>query len=88
MPAKLTTICYVHDHTQRSTKEYSIKEITGISRLSDEDPTKIVYLKIKAFIPLDKEIETHIEDFENRQVIYLRGKFIGCNSWYTKLKLK
>ncbi|PKK66091.1 hypothetical protein RhiirC2_853136 [Rhizophagus irregularis] len=68
MPAKLSTICYIHDSTQRSTKEYSIKEITGISRLSDEDPTKIIYLKIKAFVPLDKEIDTQIEKFENGQV--------------------
>lgn len=83
MPAKLSTICYIHDLTQRLTKEYSIKEITGISRLSDEDPTKIIYLKIKAFVPLDKEIETHIEEYENGQVIYLRGKFIACNEWYT-----
>ncbi|GET53593.1 hypothetical protein GLOIN_2v1586720 [Rhizophagus irregularis DAOM 181602=DAOM 197198] len=83
MPAKLSTICYIHDSAQRSTKEYSIKEITGISRLSDEDPTKIIYLKIKAFVPLDKEIDTQIEEFENGQVIYLRGKFIACNGWYT-----
>ncbi|CAB4379971.1 unnamed protein product [Rhizophagus irregularis] len=83
MPAKLSTICYIHDSTQRLTKEYSIKEITGISRLSDEDPTKIIYLKIKAFVPLDKEIDTQIEKFENGQVIYLRGKFIACNGWYT-----
>ncbi|CAB4379972.1 unnamed protein product [Rhizophagus irregularis] len=68
MPAKLSTICYIHDSTQRLTKEYSIKEITGISRLSDEDPTKIIYLKIKAFVPLDKEIDTQIEKFENGQV--------------------
>jgi hypothetical protein len=83
MPAKLSTICYVHSSTQKSTKEYNIKEVTGIVRLSDEDPSKIVYLKIKAFVPLDREIETHIEEFESSQVIYLRGKFIGNNGWYT-----
>ena len=83
MPAKLSTVCYVHNLTQRSVKDYTIKEITGIVRLSDEDPSKIIYLKIKAFIPLNKEIETHIEEFENSQVIYLRGKFIGCDGWYT-----
>ena len=32
-----------------------------MSRLCDEDPLKIIYLKIKAFVPLDKEIETQIE---------------------------
>ncbi|PKY63234.1 hypothetical protein RhiirA4_491484, partial [Rhizophagus irregularis] len=45
-----------------------IKEITGISRLSDEDPTKIIYLKIKVFVPLNKEIETQIKEFENGQM--------------------
>ncbi|CAB5200351.1 unnamed protein product [Rhizophagus irregularis] len=48
--------------------EYNIKEITGISRLSDEDPTKIIYLKIKVFVPLNKEIETQIKEFENGQM--------------------
>ena len=35
-----------------------------------------MYLKIKAFIPVNREIETHIEEFENVQAIHLRGKFI------------
>jgi hypothetical protein len=70
MPAKLSTIlCYVHNYTEKSTTEYTIKEITGISRLDDDDPKKIIYLKIKAFIPISKEIETHVENFESGQVI-------------------
>jgi hypothetical protein len=69
MLAKLSTICYIHNFTERSTKEYSIKEITGIVKLSDEDPSKIIYLKIKAFVLLDREIENYIEEFENSQVI-------------------
>jgi hypothetical protein len=83
MPAKLSTICYIHNLTQRSVKEFNIKEFTGIVRLSDEDPSKIIYLKVKAFIPLDREIESNIEEFESSQVIYLRGKFIGRDGWYT-----
>ncbi|UZO09164.1 uncharacterized protein OCT59_029401 [Rhizophagus irregularis] len=67
MPANLSTMCYIYDSTQRPA-EYNIKEITGISRLSDEDPTKIIYLKIKVFVPLNKEIETQIKEFENGQM--------------------
>ena len=55
-----------------TTLKYNIKEITGIIRLNDEVPSKIVYLKINAFVPLDREIETNIEEFETSQVIYLR----------------
>lgn len=62
--------------------EYTIKDVTGITRLDDDNPKKIMYLKIKAFVPINKEIETHIENFESGQVIYLRGKFIACESWY------
>jgi hypothetical protein len=46
-----------------------VKEITAVSRL---DATKIVYLKVKAFIPSDRNIETHIEDFEKGDVIFVR----------------
>ncbi|PKY25288.1 hypothetical protein RhiirB3_388646 [Rhizophagus irregularis] len=84
MPAKLSTICYIHDSTQRSTKEYSIKEITGISRLSDEDPTKIIYLKIKAFVPLDKEIDTQIEEFENGQMMIFEMNIFFLSEKKTK----
>ncbi|CAB4444595.1 unnamed protein product [Rhizophagus irregularis] len=58
-------------HLRFNPVEYSIKEITGISRLSDEDPTKIIYLKIKVFVPLDKEIETQIKEFENGQTYFI-----------------
>ena len=60
-----------------------IKTITGISRLDDDDSSKVIYLNIKAFIPVNREVETHIENFENGQVIFLRGKFIACESWYS-----
>jgi len=83
MPAKLSTIAYVHEVTQRLTQDFTVKEITAVSRLSEDDPTKISYLKIKAFIPLDREIETQIEDFNADDVIFLRGKFMACAGWYS-----
>jgi hypothetical protein len=64
MPAKLATFCYAHDSTKRLAQEYTVKEITGV----------VIYLKIKAFIPSDRNIETKIEDFEVGQVIFLKGK--------------
>ena len=78
MPAKLSTIAYVHEVTQRQTQDFTVKEITAVSRLSEDDPTKVSYLKIKAFIPLDQEIETQIEDFNAEDIIFLRGKFMAC----------
>ena len=83
MPAKLHTICYVHDCNERNTKEFIIKEITAISKLNDIDPVEIIYLRIKVFIPLNQEIETNIENFEIGQVILLKGKFIACKGWYS-----
>ncbi|RIA80751.1 hypothetical protein C1645_838134 [Glomus cerebriforme] len=38
MPAKLSTICYIYHFTDRQTTEYTVKEITGVSRLDDNDP--------------------------------------------------
>ena len=83
MPAKLSTIAYVHEVMQRQTQDFTVKEITAVSRLSEDDPTKVSYLKIKAFIPLDREIETQIEDFNAENVIFLRGKFMACTGWYS-----
>jgi hypothetical protein len=82
MPAKISTICYIHDSTERQTAEYTIKELTGITRLSDEDPKKIVYLKIKAFIPIDTRIKTKITDCEKEDVVYVKGKFMALNEYY------
>lgn len=72
--------------TERIASEYTIKEMTGVTRLDDEDPTKVIYLRIKAFIPIDRSIETHIEEFESGQVVHLRGKFVAFDSWYTVCK--
>jgi hypothetical protein len=83
MPAKLTTITYIHSMTERIASDYTIKEMTGVTRLDDDDPTKVIYLRIKAFIPIDRSIETHIEDFESGQVVLLRGKFVAHESWYS-----
>ena len=83
MPAKLTTVTYVHSLSERIASDYTIKEVTGVTRLDDNDPTKVVYLKIKAFIPINRDIDTHIEDFDIGQVIHLRGKFVACDNYYT-----
>ena len=80
MPAKLSTIAYVHETTECLTQDFTVKEITAVSRLSDEDPTKVVYLKVNLS---DREIETQIEEFDTGDVTFLRGKFIACAGWYS-----
>ncbi|CAB4416482.1 unnamed protein product [Rhizophagus irregularis] len=50
MPAKLNTICYVHNIAEHLTQDFTVKEIT---------------------------------DFENGQIVIIKGKFIGCDGWYT-----
>ncbi|RGB26345.1 hypothetical protein C1646_770537 [Rhizophagus diaphanus] len=42
MPAKISTMCYIHKFTERLTQEFTIKEITAVARLNDDDLTKIV----------------------------------------------
>ena len=57
MPAKISTVCYVHEATERLTQEYTVKEITAVSRLElldDDDPTRVLYLKVKALIQVLK----------------------------------
>ncbi len=83
MPAKIFTVCYVYEATERLTQEYTVKEITAVSRLDDDDPTRVLYLKIKAFIPSDQSIKTQIQDFDTGDVIFLKGKFIACSGWYS-----
>ncbi|RHZ77282.1 hypothetical protein Glove_183g32 [Diversispora epigaea] len=43
----------------------------------------ICYLHSCIFIPLNQEVENNIEDFENEQVIFLEGKFIAYEGWYS-----
>ncbi|CAB4396046.1 unnamed protein product [Rhizophagus irregularis] len=50
---------------------------------SNTDPTGIVYLKVKIFIPSDQNIPTQIEEFEKGDVVFLRGKFVACPGWYS-----
>ncbi|RHZ55369.1 hypothetical protein Glove_416g10 [Diversispora epigaea] len=73
------TICYIHDFTDRIASDFTIKEITGVVRLDNNDSQKIIYLRIKAFVPT---IKAQIEEFEKKQVILLTGKFVANNGWY------
>jgi hypothetical protein len=83
MPAKISTISYVHDSTERLTQDYNtVKEITAVSRLDDNYLTKIIYLKVKAFIPFDQNIPTQVGDFDKGDIIFLKGKFVECAGWY------
>ncbi|RHZ90268.1 hypothetical protein Glove_1g43 [Diversispora epigaea] len=74
MPSKLITMCYVHNCTEKITPEFIIREITAISKVSATDPTKIMYLRIKVFVPINPEVNTSIEEVENGDVIHLVGK--------------
>ncbi|KAF0552288.1 hypothetical protein F8M41_022055 [Gigaspora margarita] len=69
MPAKLSTICYIHSCTERIAREFIIKEVTGIVRLQDDVPTKIIYLNVKAFLPINKLTNDLIEPFETGDVV-------------------
>ena len=72
MPAEISTMCYIHEFTEWLTQEFTVKEITTVARLDDDDLTKIVY---KAFsVLVDQNISCQIEDFTNGQVIFLKGK--------------
>jgi hypothetical protein len=37
MPAKITAICYIHETNEHLTQEYTVKEITAVSRLDAKD---------------------------------------------------
>ncbi|GBC15605.2 hypothetical protein GLOIN_2v1768118 [Rhizophagus irregularis DAOM 181602=DAOM 197198] len=37
-------MCYI----QRLTQEFTVKEIMAVARLNDDDPTKILYLRVNA----------------------------------------
>ncbi|KAF0419876.1 hypothetical protein F8M41_007122 [Gigaspora margarita] len=64
MPAKILTLCYIHDCSDRIAQNFFLKEITAIVKSESNDPTKILFLKIKAFIPVDKDVEHYIDPFE------------------------
>ncbi|RIB16959.1 hypothetical protein C2G38_2188615 [Gigaspora rosea] len=86
MPAKLSTICYIHSCTECIVREFIIKEATGIVRLQDDDPTKIIYLNVKAFLSVNEPTNNLIEPFETGDVEYLKGKFIRNNNYYSTVK--
>ncbi|GET62008.1 hypothetical protein e19070_A0A2I1HGT4_9GLOM [Rhizophagus irregularis DAOM 181602=DAOM 197198] len=41
MPAKISTITYIHDSTERLIQDYMVKEIITVSRTDDNDVTKV-----------------------------------------------
>ncbi|CAG8736760.1 18010_t:CDS:2, partial [Gigaspora rosea] len=76
MPAKLSAICFVHSHVDRLTQEFTVREVTGIVKLSDDDPNKIIYLNIKVFIPVNETVNYQIESFDTGDVIATSIKVI------------
>ncbi|GET58769.1 hypothetical protein GLOIN_2v93645 [Rhizophagus irregularis DAOM 181602=DAOM 197198] len=40
--AKISTITYVHDSTERLAQDYMVKEIIAVSRTDDNDVTKVI----------------------------------------------
>ena len=82
MPSKLETICYIYECSERMTRDYTLKEMTTITKMDEEDPKIITYLRVKAFIPLDESAKHNIHPFEIGDVVYLKGKFIGFPNWY------
>ncbi|CAG8820514.1 10297_t:CDS:2, partial [Gigaspora margarita] len=56
--------------------------IIVIVKLESNNPTKILFLKIKAFIPVDKDVKHYIDPFEIGDIVYIRRKFIAYESYY------
>ncbi|CAG8807546.1 20954_t:CDS:2 [Gigaspora margarita] len=54
MPTKVSTLCYIYDCSKCITKEFIVKEVIVIVKTNDNDSTKIIFLKIKIFLPIDK----------------------------------
>ncbi|CAG8586474.1 hypothetical protein C2G38_2237987 [Gigaspora rosea] len=71
------TIALIH-----ITREFTLKQITAIAKVEDDDPTNIVFLKTKVFIPIDETVQHYIEPFEVGDVIYLSEKFIAYETYY------
>ncbi|GES74908.1 hypothetical protein GLOIN_2v1768118 [Rhizophagus clarus] len=82
MPAKISTICYLHDFTEWLTQEFTVKEITAVARLDDNDPTKIVYLRVKAFILVNATSIKTINniEFDDMPVIGLNIMILGITT--------
>ncbi|CAG8445745.1 4031_t:CDS:2 [Funneliformis caledonium] len=54
-------------------RDYTLKEMTAITKIDEEDPKIIAYLRVKTFIPLDELAEHNIHPFETDDVVYLKG---------------
>jgi len=60
MPAKVSTLCYVHNCSDRITQEFIVKEMTAIVKTDNNDSTKVAFLKTKIFIPINETATHHI----------------------------
>ncbi|CAG8453223.1 15685_t:CDS:2 [Funneliformis caledonium] len=76
MPSKLETICYIYEYSERMTKDYTLNEMTAVTKMDKKDPKIIAYLRVKAFIFLDDLAEYNIHPFETGDIVYLKEKFI------------
>ncbi|CAG8849208.1 12660_t:CDS:1, partial [Gigaspora margarita] len=56
--------------------------VIRIVRLQDDDPTKIIYLNVKAFFSVNEPTNAFIELFKTGDVVYLKEKFIRNNNYY------
>ncbi|KAF0460894.1 hypothetical protein F8M41_000534 [Gigaspora margarita] len=83
MSAKLFAICYVQACIDCLTQKFTAKDIIAIVRLSEDDLSKIIYLNIKAFVPLNEPNDHYIESFETSDVISVKGKFVSRDNYYT-----
>ncbi|RGB40081.1 hypothetical protein C1646_664132 [Rhizophagus diaphanus] len=77
MPAKISTITYVHDSTERLTQDYMVKEIIAASRTDDNDVTNVIY-RLLFYMT---EIYQHKLTILRRHI--LKRKFVGCSGWYS-----
>ncbi|RIB08860.1 hypothetical protein C2G38_2110080 [Gigaspora rosea] len=82
MPAKVSTLCYVHNCSDRVTQEFIVKEMTAIVKTDNNDSTKVAFLKTKIFIPINEMATHHIGQFEIGDVVFLKGKFIIYENYY------
>jgi len=50
--------------------------------LNENNPEKVVFLCIKAFIPIDQNIKSKIDPFEAENAILLKEKFVPFENHY------
>ncbi|RIB11371.1 hypothetical protein C2G38_2103757, partial [Gigaspora rosea] len=82
MPAKVSTLCYVHNCSDRIAQEFIAKEMTAIIKTDNNDSTNVAFLKTKIFIPINETATHHIGQFEIGDVVFLKGKFITYENYY------